>query len=163
RTPNAYVGGVKRVAGISELLHQWMALDHNWRREHARWSQGHVEGKEPKNPLHAPTAIDAAASGRPMFEYRRLAGAALRDGKFANVVAPGRPWISRTTPEQLHQVLQVDANRRGAVAEGVRGHQLALGERERSDEIAQSASIDCVPIESPHHARQAARGEVVGA
>jgi len=163
RTPNAYVGGVKRVAGISELLHQWMALDHNWRREHARWSRGHVEGNEPKNPLHAPTAVNAAASGRPMFEYRRLAGAALRDGKFAHVVAPGAPWISRTTPEQLHKVLQVDANRRGAIAERVRGRQLALGDREAAVEIARNESIDWAPIESALRARQAVRGPMVGA
>jgi len=163
RTPDACEGGVDRVVGISEQLHQWMVIDQNWRREHARWAQGHLDGEEPKNPLHARTAVDADVAGGPIFEYRRLAGATLRDGKFAHVVAPGKPWISRTTPEQLHQVLQVDANRREAIADRVRNRQMVQGEHEAAATLARDEAIDWAPIESAIHAHLAARHQVVGA
>lgn len=163
RTPDACEGGVERVVGISELLHQWMAIDQNWRREHARWAQGRLDGGEPKNPLHAATAVNADVAGGPIFEYRRLAGATLRDGKFAHVVAPGKPWISRTTPEQLHKVLQVDANRREAIADRVRNRQMVQAEREAAVTLARDEAIDWAPIESSLQTRQSARHQVVGA
>lgn len=163
RTPNPHPNGVDRVVGISQVLHQWMAQEQNFRRDHGRWLREGSGTGEPKNPLHQHVSPTADADGSPMWHYRRLAGAILREGRFAQVVAPGTPWIAHTEPQQLHYVLRIDETRRGAIAERSRSQQLAVGAREARAAAAHDQSINWAPIEAQISQQVAPRYQPLGA
>lgn len=146
RSDSPHEGGSERVLGVSQVLHRWAAQLEGYRRAVREYNLG-LSTTEPVDPF--PIAGHADVRGDcPNSMFRRLAGSMLRLGTFAEVVAPNRSWISRTSPEQLHRVLEVEAKRRDSISDRVRARQLALGERQEAAVAAADRVIDWAPIEA---------------
>lgn len=155
-TPGALDGGVDRVLGISQVLHTWAGQLEAYRREYRAWIADRTTAPKPADPfptLH-PGAGEADA---PKHMFRRLAGSMLRNGTFAQVVAPGESWIPHTSTAQLHQVLQVEADRRTRITDRTRTRQMNAGAREAAAQAAADRAINWTPIEANIQRRIAAR------